>query len=109
METGEQTVVFNDGEEKVMLKVCISDDGTQYRVYAPSGSSVPETAFCMAVVIKCMQRDGVIQNTDDVLELIKKYLDDPQYQEVEANETDEPSEPDDKNIKEVNANDSESV
>ena len=103
MENEDSAVVFEEGQEKVMLKVCISDDGTQYRVFIPGGSSVPETAFCMAVIIKCMQRDGIIEDKDAVIALIRKYLDDPQYQEVEADE------PNDNNVKEVDNNDTGNV
>ena len=53
-----------------------------YNVQIPKGSNVPETAFCMTVVVKCMLRDGVIQKAEELTDLINKYCNDPQYSEV---------------------------
>ena len=40
----------------------------------------------MAVVLKCLIRDGIIKEAKDVTDLINKYLDDPQYNEVKKDE-----------------------
>ena len=36
----------------------------------------------MSVVIKCLMKDGIIKSPADVTDLIDKYLNDPQYEEV---------------------------
>lgn len=70
-------------DKRILLAVAFSDTNETYSVDIPAGSSVPETAFAMSVVIKCLIRDGIIEKVSDVTDLIKKYIEDPQYQEVE--------------------------
>lgn len=70
-------------DKKILLAVAFSEENNIYSVDIPAGSSVPETAFAMSVVIKCLIRDGIVEKVSDVTDLIKKYIDDPQYQEVE--------------------------
>lgn len=72
--------------KKLLLAVAFDDENNVYSVDVPSGSSVPECAFCMTVVIKCLVRDGIIKSADEVLGLIKKYIDDSQYEEVKPAE-----------------------
>ena len=48
-----------ENEKKIILAVAADDVNNTYTVDIPAGSSVPETAFAMAVVIKCLIRDGV--------------------------------------------------
>ena len=74
---------------KLILAVAFDDESNTYSVDIPAGSSVAETAFAMSVVIKCLIRDGVIEKSSDVTNLINKYNDDPLYQEVEDVENDE--------------------
>ena len=64
-----------------LLRVSFDNENGRYEVEVPQGSSLNETAFCIAVVIKCFVRDGLIEK-EEMLELINKYLEDPQYQEV---------------------------
>lgn len=68
---------------KILLAVGFNDEANQYTIDISSGSNVAETAFCMAVVIKCLLKDGYIDSPNSVLDLINKYLEDPQYAEVE--------------------------
>lgn len=68
---------------KILLAVGFNDEANQYTIDIASGSNVAETAFCMTVVIKCLLKDNYIDSPNDVLDLIKKYLDDPQYDEIE--------------------------
>ena len=70
-------------DKKILLAVAFSEENNIYSVDIPAGSSVPETAFAMSVVIKCLIRDGIVEKVSDVTDLITKYIDDPQYQEVE--------------------------
>lgn len=70
-------------DKKLLLGVAFSDSANTYTVDIGSGSSVPETAFCMAVVIKCLIKDAIIEKPEEVLDLVKKYLEDSQYEEVQ--------------------------
>lgn len=70
-----------------LIKVTFDDETGRYSVSLGQGSSVPETAFAITVVIKCLKRDGYIKNAKELLNLVKKYLTDPQYEEVQDEET----------------------
>ena len=69
--------------KQLILAVAFSDEQNQYHVDIPAGSNVNETSFAMAVVIKCLLKDGVIKSADEVLDNITKYLEDSQYAEVQ--------------------------
>ena len=74
-------------ENKILLMaVAFDQTNNTYSVDLAKGSNVAETAFSMAVVIKCLIRDGIIKEAKDVTDLINKYLDDPQYNEVKKDE-----------------------
>lgn len=74
-------------ENKILLMaVAFDQTNNTYSVDLAKGSNVAETAFSMAVVIKCLIRDGIIKEAKDVTNLINKYLDDPQYSEVKKDE-----------------------
>ena len=75
-------------DENKILLMAVAFDQTKntYSVDLAKGSNVAETAFSMAVVIKCLIRDGIIKEAKDVTDLINKYLDDPQYNEVKKYE-----------------------
>lgn len=62
------SVTFNDGK---------------YEVKIPKGSNVAETAFCIAVIVKCLVRDKLIGSNKEMIGAITRYLDDPQFEEVQ--------------------------
>ena len=79
----EQKNVTNVPDDKVILMaVAFSESKNSYIVDLAKGSNVAETAFAMSVVIKCLIKDGIIKSSADVTDLIDKYLNDPQYEEV---------------------------
>ena len=67
--------------EHNILSISTTDDG-KYKVSVNEGSSVEEVAFAITVVIKCFDRDKVISK-ENFKELIDKYLNDVQYEEVQ--------------------------
>lgn len=82
----EQKNVTNVPDDKVILMaVAFSESKNSYIVDLAKGSNVAETAFAMSVVIKCLMKDGIIKSSADVTDLIDKYLNDPQYEEVKEN------------------------
>lgn len=79
----EQKNVTNVPDDRVILMaVAFSESKNSYIVDLAKGSNVAETAFAMSVVIKCLMKDGIIKSPTDVTDLIDKYLNDPQYEEV---------------------------
>ena len=76
----------NDENKILLMAVAFDKTKNTYSVDLAKGSNVAETAFSMAVVIKCLIRDGIIKEAKDVTDLINKYLDDPQYNEVKKDE-----------------------
>lgn len=82
----EQKNVTNVPDDRVILMaVAFSESKNSYIVDLAKGSNVAETAFAMSVVIKCLIKDGIIKSPADVTDLIDKYLNDPQYEEVKDN------------------------
>ena len=82
----EQKNVTNVPDDRVILMaVAFSESKNSYIVDLAKGSNVAETAFAMSVVIKCLMKDGIIKSPADVTDLIDKYLNDPQYEEVKDN------------------------
>ena len=80
-------MVQKKDENKILLMaVAFDHTNNTYSVDLAKGSNVAETAFSMAVVIKCLIRDGIVKEAKDVTDLINKYLDDPQYSEVKKDE-----------------------
>ena len=80
----EQENVTNVPDDRVILMaVAFSESKNSYIVDLAKGSNVAETAFAMSVVIKCLMKDGIIKSPTDVTDLIDKFLNDPQYEEVE--------------------------
>lgn len=79
----EQENVTNVPDDRVILMaVAFSESKNSYIVDLAKGSNVAETAFAMSVVIKCLMKDGIIKSPTDVTDLVNKYLNDPQYEEV---------------------------
>ena len=76
----------NDENKILLMAVAFDQTNNTYSVDLAKGSNVAETAFSMAVVIKCLIRDGIIKEAKDVIDLINKYLEDPQYNEVKKDE-----------------------
>lgn len=75
-----------ENEKKILMAVAFNESNNTYSVDLGAGSSVPETAFSMSIVIKCLIKDGIIKDAREVTDLINKYLTDPQYNEVKEGE-----------------------
>lgn len=74
----------NNGYQKTVLAVTYDITTNAYTVGTCQGSSVAEMAFAVMVVIKTLKRDGHIKDFNDFIDKVKKYLDDPQFEEVKA-------------------------
>lgn len=73
-------------DKVLLLAVALNPETNTYSVDVAKGSNVNETAFCMAVVIKCLLKDNIIDDAKQVTDLITKYLTDPQYDELKEEE-----------------------
>lgn len=69
--------------KKLLLKVDFDDELGCYDVTIPEGSSALEVVFCMAVVTKLFERDGIMTK-EEVLENFNRYLTDKQYEELKS-------------------------
>lgn len=72
--------------KKLLLGVAYDDETNTYSVDIPAGSNVAETAFGVAVVVKCLVRDEVIDDGKVFLDMLNKYITDPQYEELKDDE-----------------------
>lgn len=68
---------------KTVLKVTTDAATSTYQVSADQGSSVNEMAFAVMVVIRSLVKTENIKTPEEFLDLVKKYLTDVQYQEVQ--------------------------
>lgn len=68
---------------KIVLAVAFDEEEGNYIVDIPAGSNVSEAAFGVSVIIKCLVKDGIIEDSKIFTDAVEKYLNDPQYQEVE--------------------------
>lgn len=69
--------------EKLILNITFNEESGTYGIVIPKGSNANETAFGIAAMIKALVRDKLIEKSEDFIDLITKYVNDPQYQEVE--------------------------
>lgn len=75
----------NKGYQKTVLAVTYNVTTNAYTVGTCQGSSVAEMAFAVMVIIRTLKRDGYIKDFEEFLTNVKKYLDDPQFDEVKPN------------------------
>lgn len=73
-------------DKKLLLAVAFSEANNSYIVDIAQGSSVAETAFGVSVIARCLVRDGIIKETKEFVDLVNKYLGDPQFTEVKDGE-----------------------
>lgn len=67
-----------------ILNISFDNDTGNYSVRIPQGSNLNEVFFGINVLIKCLVRDGVVENEKSVHDLLHKYATDPQYQELKS-------------------------
>lgn len=67
--------------KKMIVAVAYDDVNNTYSVDVPEGTSVPEVAFAVSVIIKCLERDNVISKKD-FMDFLNRYLTDEFYNEV---------------------------
>lgn len=68
--------------EKMILAISFNVETNQYNIGGCQGTSVNEMAFGIMALAKTLVRDGHLTSTDEFIDKIKKYCDDPQYEEV---------------------------
>lgn len=78
-------------DKQTIVAIYFNETKNHYEIEIPQGSNVAEVAFAIAALTKCLVRDKVIEKADDFINAIKKYIEDPQYAEIEGGEQDEES------------------
>lgn len=72
-----------DNEELELLTVKLNKDNGTYSFKVAPGGNIAECMFAISAFIRALVRDGYLENTDWAVNQIKKYLEDPQYDELE--------------------------
>ena len=73
---------MNASSKKLLLAISFDSEGNRYQVDIPEGSTIAETVFGFSVVIKCLLKDGLIQSPTEIYDMLKRYTEDPQFQEL---------------------------
>ena len=71
---------------RTLIYVGFDDSNNTYNVVLGQGSSVPETAFGVAVIIKSLINNNIIDKPEQFIDLVNKYVRDPMYNEVSDGE-----------------------
>ena len=66
---------------KILLECSFDEENGAYRFRSSEGASANEIIFCIAGLFRCFDRDGIAKK-EDCLNLLQKYLNDPQYEEL---------------------------
>ena len=69
-------------EEIDILKMTLNKDTGMYNFKVPAGGNLSECFFAIAAFVRSLARDNYIESKEAGLEQIKKYLEDPQYDEL---------------------------
>ncbi len=70
------------GNQKIVLAVTYDITTDTYTIGTCQGSSVAEMAFAVMVIAKTLERDKHIKNTNEFMNKVQQYIDDPQFEEV---------------------------
>lgn len=71
-----------ENNRELILAVAFDAEKNSYIVDINRGQTVLDAIFAMAVVAKCLVRDGVVESVEKIEEQLHKYLTDSQYDEV---------------------------
>ena len=83
-ENENESIVIND--RVLQYGVLHSDNG--YQVYVYPGMTVAEIAFNVMVTIRLLESGGYLNDKNELIDLITKYYDDPQYAPLEGENND---------------------
>lgn len=72
-------------DKKMIVAVAYNESNNTYSVDIPEGTSVPEVAFAVSVIVKCLERDNIM-NRKDFMDFLNRYLTDEFYNEVTTND-----------------------
>lgn len=68
--------------EKLILKISFDEDAGTYQMNVGAGMSVNESMFGIAAFMRCLVRDKVVEDRQLLFDMLYRYLNDPQYEEV---------------------------
>lgn len=74
--------VLEMSNKRLILAVAVDDENNDYTIDIPAGSNVAETSFAMAVVVRCFVKDGLVNDPNVVVDMIRKYATEVQYDPI---------------------------
>lgn len=72
--------------KKLILEITFDDESGNYNLKAGKDMSVNEVMFGVAALIRCLVRDKVVDDKNVPVEMLNRYLNDPQYDELKEAE-----------------------
>lgn len=73
-------------EQEILVIQVTEDDKGKYSFTCGPGMSMQEVAFAMAAFAKVLVREGYIKKPNDFVKQIRKFMNDPQYNEIKEEE-----------------------
>lgn len=77
--------MMND-KNKLILEVSFNEEIGNYDIRVGSGMSVNECMFGISAFMRCLVRDKVVEDKQILLDLLSRYLNDPQFDEIKTDE-----------------------
>lgn len=71
---------------KLILEITFNEESGSYEMKVGKAMSVNEVMFGVAALIKCFVRDGVVEDKNIPVEMLNKYLNDSQFDELKPTE-----------------------
>lgn len=76
---------MND-KNKIILEISFNEEIGNYNIRVGSGMSVNECVFAISAFMRCLVRDNVVEGKQILLDLLSRYLNDPQFDELKPTE-----------------------
>lgn len=76
---------MNETNDKLILRIGFDNVSNKYSAQIPEGMSLNEVVFGFAALVRCLVRDGIIDDHKVIYDLLTKYLTESQYEEVKEN------------------------
>lgn len=78
-----------DNNEKLILRIAFNEETGNYSLTAGKGMSVNELMFGVSALIRCLVRDKIVDDKNIPVEMLNRYLNDSQYDELKQEEENE--------------------
>lgn len=75
-----------DDKNKLILEVSFNEETGNYGMRVGAGMTVNECMFGISAFMRCLVRDNVVEGKQILLDLLSRYLNDPQFDELKQAE-----------------------